>query len=143
MNPWIQFLKEFRKRNPKQTMKQAMKSAAVEWKKKKKTSTSKGKGKKKNDKKKLVKNIVFEQWVASIPQKSYSKNLFLSYVETSKKKNYIVKKKSDIARCYVWFLRTLLCLIFRPFKDFILSDSELFFFEIEKCLIFFLHISVA
>jgi len=45
-NPWIQFLKEYRKRHPSKSMKDAMKSAAVEW-RAKKSSKSKGKGKKK------------------------------------------------------------------------------------------------
>jgi hypothetical protein len=34
-NAWIQFLSAYRKRHPKLSMKQAMKSASVEWAKKK------------------------------------------------------------------------------------------------------------
>ena len=44
-NPWLVFLKSYRARNKGKSMKQAMKDAAVEYRKKKG-----GKGKKKNEK---------------------------------------------------------------------------------------------
>ena len=42
-NKWIQFLQAYRRKHPKLSMKQAMKSAAVEWKKTKKTTSTKKK----------------------------------------------------------------------------------------------------
>jgi hypothetical protein len=46
-NPWLSFLKAYRSRNPGKSMKEAMKSAAVEYRKKK----GGAKGKKKKAKK--------------------------------------------------------------------------------------------
>lgn len=48
-NKWLEFLAAYRRRNPKVSMKQAMKSASVEWKKSKSSKTTKKakKGKKK------------------------------------------------------------------------------------------------
>ena len=48
-NKWISFLKEFRKKNPKLSMKQAMKQGAVAY-KKAKPATKATKGKKKKPK---------------------------------------------------------------------------------------------
>ena len=42
-NPWLDFLKSYRAKHPKLTMKNAMKSAAVEYRKLKKTAPSKKK----------------------------------------------------------------------------------------------------
>ena len=43
-NPWLAFLKSYRSRHPSKSMKQAMRDAAVEYRKKK--GTAKGKKKK-------------------------------------------------------------------------------------------------
>ena len=40
-NPWIEFLSSYRKKHPKMSMKQAMKSAASEYKKGKKKANGK------------------------------------------------------------------------------------------------------
>ena len=48
-NKWLQFLKQWRAKHPKVSMKMAMKSAAVEWRKAKgSTKSTKKKGKKKS-----------------------------------------------------------------------------------------------
>ena len=46
-NAWIEFLKSYRSSHKGISMKQAMKAAAVEWKKKKGSGAAKKKGKKK------------------------------------------------------------------------------------------------
>ena len=46
MNPWISFLSSYRKSHPKLSMKQAMKSGAVEYRKKKGGAKKKGRRKK-------------------------------------------------------------------------------------------------
>ena len=45
-NAWLTFLKSYRAKNPKLSMKQAMKQGALVWKKSKKQSSGKGKKKK-------------------------------------------------------------------------------------------------
>ena len=56
-NPWLEFLKQFRKKHPGLSMKEAMKKAAVEW-KSVKGKTTKAKKKTKTKKKKMKKKTV-------------------------------------------------------------------------------------